>query len=78
MPICLYNFYIVVCLIGYSSLQYSKTPWNYVTKAIENLDDEKIRFQFIKEVEALYQKYKLSSEEFYVKLADLVGKTNTI
>jgi hypothetical protein len=35
------------------------------------LDDERVRSHFIKDFEALYQKH-YGSEEFYLKLADLV------
>ena len=71
-------FFIVVCLIGCSSLQYSKTPWKHVTKAIEKLDSEEIRVCFIKDLEAIYQKHKYGSEEFCSKLADLiVGNATT-
>ena len=72
LSICLYFLYIVVCLIGCLSLQQTKAPWNYVTKAIEMLDNEEIRSHFIKDLEALYHKYKYGSEEFYLKLTDLV------
>jgi hypothetical protein len=51
---------------------YSKTPWNHVSKAIEKLDKSGIRSHFIKDLEALYQKHKSGSEEFHLKLADLV------
>jgi predicted membrane protein len=73
--ICLFAyilFYIVVCLIGCSSLKDSKTPWKHVARAIEKLDNEEIRSHFIKELEALYQKHKFGSEEFCLELADLV------
>jgi len=66
------KFVALVCLIGCLSLQHSKTPWKHVTKAIEKLDNEEIRAHFIKDLEALYQKHKYDSEEFYLKLSDLV------
>jgi hypothetical protein len=53
-------------------LQYSRTPWNHVTRAIEKLNNEEIRSHFIKDLEALYQKHKCGSKEFGLKLADLV------
>jgi len=77
MDILMDNFYVkfvaFVCLIGCSSLQLqrTKTPWSYVSMAIEKLDDERVRSHFIKDFEALYQKH-YGSKEFYVKLADLV------
>ena len=40
--------------------------------AIEKLNDEEIRFCFIKDLEAVYQKHKYGSEEFCLRLADLV------
>jgi hypothetical protein len=62
-----------VTLIGYSSLlQHPKTPWKHVTKAIEKLNNEEIRSNFIIDLEALHQRYKYGSEEFCLKLADLV------
>jgi len=75
------NFYVkfiaFVCLIGCFSLQDTKTPWKHVTKAIEKLDNEGIRSQFIRDLEALYQKHKYGSEEFYLQLTDLVvGNAN--
>jgi len=66
------KFVAFVCLIGCSSLQHSKTPWKHVNKAIEKLDNEEIRFCFIKDLEALYQKHKYGSVEFCFKLADLI------
>ncbi|KAF8501423.1 hypothetical protein F5888DRAFT_1941069 [Russula emetica] len=66
-----------VCLIGCFSLQYSKTPWKHVTEAIKRLDNEGIRSHFLKDLEVLLQKHKYGSEEFCLKLADLiVGKAN--
>jgi hypothetical protein len=53
-------------------VQHSKTPWKNVTKAIEKWDNEEIRSYFIKDLEVLLQKYKDGSEEFCLKLADLV------
>jgi archaellum component FlaD/FlaE len=45
--------------------------------AIEKLNNEEIRSNFIKDLETLYQKYKYGSEEFYLKLVDLVmGNTS--
>jgi hypothetical protein len=75
--ICLFAyilFSIVVCLIGCSSSQDSKTPWKHVTRAIKKLDNEEIRSHFLKELESLYQKHKYGSKskEFCLKLADLV------
>jgi len=78
--ICLfaYTFFnIVVCLIGCSSLQHSRTPWKHVTQEIEKLDNEEIRSHFIKDFEALYQKHK-GFKEVYLKLADLVVSTATM
>ena len=72
--ICLFAhtfFYIVACLIGCSSLQHTKTPWSYVTKTIEKLEDEGVRSHFIKDLEVLYQRH-YGSEDFCLKLADLV------
>jgi len=70
------NFYVkfvaFVCLIGCSSLQHSKKPWNHITIAIEKLNNEEIRSHFIKDLEALYQTHKYGSEMFYLKLADLI------
>ena len=80
MIICLFAYTflnIVVCLIGCSSLQHSKTPWRHVTQEIEKLDNEEMRSHFIKEFEALYQKHK-GSERIYLKLADLVVDTATM
>jgi len=77
MNILMDNFYVkfvaFVCLIGCSSLQLqpTKTPWSYVAKAIEKLDDKGVRSCFINDLEALYQKH-YGSEEFCLKLADLV------
>ncbi|KAF8499045.1 hypothetical protein F5888DRAFT_1687193, partial [Russula emetica] len=81
MDILMDNFYVkfiaFVCLIGCFSLQYSKTPWKQVTKAIKKLDNEGIRFHFLKDLEVLLQKHKHGSEEFCLKLTDLiVGKAN--
>jgi len=72
LSVCLYFLYIVVCLIGCLSLQQTKAPWNYITKAIEKLDNEEIRSHFIKDLDALYYNYKYGSEEFSFKLTDLV------
>ncbi len=80
MLICLVAyifFYIVVCLIGCSSLQHSKFPWEHVTQKIEKLNNKEMRSHFIKDFEALYQKHK-GSKEFYLKLADLVVGTTII
>lgn len=66
------KFVASVCLIGCSSLQHSKTPWKYITKIIEKLDDKGIRSHFIKDMEALCQNHKYDSNEFYCKLTDLV------
>ena len=68
---------IVVCLIGCSSLQHSRSPWKHVTQEIEKLDNEEIRSHFIKDFEALYQKHK-GSKELYLKLADLIVHTATM
>jgi len=82
MDILMDNFYVkfiaFVCLIGCFSLQHSKTPWNYVTMAIQKLNDEEIRSQFINKLEDLYQKHKSSPKELYVKLADLVVDNATV
>ena len=79
LPTYSHFFYIVVCLIGCSSLQHSMTPWKYVNKAIEIFNNEERRFCFIKDLEALYQKHKYGSEEFCSKVADLiVGNASTI
>jgi hypothetical protein len=51
---------------------HSKTPWKHIPRAIEKLDNEEIRSYFIKDLETLYQKHKYGSEEFYLKLVDLV------
>jgi len=52
------NFYVkfiaFVCLIGCFSLQDTKTPWKHVTKAIEKLDNEGIRSQFIRDLEEIW------------------------
>ena len=53
-------------------------PWKYVTKAIEKLDNEKIRFSFFKNLEDLFQKHTDNSEEFYLKLADLIVDNATV
>ena len=74
MLICLFAYIflnIVVCLIGCTSLQHSKTPWRHVTQGIEKLNNEEIRSYFIKDLEALYQEHK-GSDELYLKLADLI------
>ncbi len=64
--------HIVCCLIGCLTL-HSKTPWEHVTKAIEELNnDEGKRLQFIKDLQSLHQKYKYGSKEFSFNLADLV------
>lgn len=63
---------LVVCLIGCFSLQHSKTPWKHVTKAIEKLNNEGKRSLIIKDLDALYQKHSYGSDEFYLKLADLI------
>jgi hypothetical protein len=74
---CLHFLYIVVCLIGCSSLQHSKTPWTHIPKAIEKLNNEEVRSSFTKDLETLYQKHKYGSEEFHLKLVDLmVGNAN--
>src|SRR5258707_12394702 len=63
---------IVSCLIGCLTL-HSITPWNHVTKAIEELNNnEGKRLQFITDLESLHQKYKYGSKEFSLSLADLV------
>ena len=72
LSVCLYFLYIVVCLIGCLSLQQTKAPWNYITKAIKKLDNKEIRSHFIKDLDALYYNYKYGSEEFSFKLTDLV------
>jgi hypothetical protein len=72
-----YTLYIVVCLIGCSALQHSKTPWEHVTKTTEVMDEE-IRFHFIKDFEALYQKHKHGSKEFCLKIADLIVAHATV
>ena len=56
-------------------MQHTKTPWRHVTNAIEKLDDEGVRSHFINDLEALYQKH-YGSEEFCLKLADLVVATS--
>jgi len=70
------NFYIkfiaFVCLIGCSSLQHSKKPWNHITTAIEKFNIEEIKCHFIKDLDALCQKHKYGSEMFYLTLTDLV------
>ena len=69
---CLHTL-LVVCLIGCSCTQHSKTPWKLVAKAIKVLNkNEERRSLFIKEFEALYQKHKYDSEEFGLKLADVI------
>ena len=64
--------YIVVCLIGCISIQHSKKPWDYITKAIEKLDDEDKRCHFINDLDVFYQKHKYDSKKLYFKLTDLV------
>jgi hypothetical protein len=59
-------------------LQYSKRPWRHVAKTIKILDNEEIRSHFIEDLQALCQKHKYDSEEFYLKLADLVVNTATV
>jgi hypothetical protein len=59
-------------------LQHSIHPWKHVTKAIKILNEEEIRFHFIKDLDALYQKHKYGSEELNFKLADLVVDTATM
>ena len=49
-----------------------------MTKAIEKLDNEKIRFCFLKNLEDLFQKHTDNSEEFYLKLADLIINNATV
>jgi len=66
------KFITFVCLIGCSSLQHSKAPWEHVAKAIEMLNNEEMRSLFIDKLKALYQKHKYGSQEFCLKLADLV------
>ena len=44
----------------------------HITKAIKQLNNKEIRSSFIKDLEALYQSHKYGSEEFYLKLVDLV------
>jgi len=45
----------------------------HVTKAIEELNNnEGKRLQFINDLQSLHQKYKYSSKEFSLSLADLV------
>ena len=44
----------------------------HIYKAIERLNNEEIRSSFIKDFETVYQKHKYGSEEFYLKLTDLV------
>ena len=69
----------MVCLIGCSSLQHSKTPWNHIGKTIEVLDDDEgTRSHFIKDFEALYQKHKYDSKEFGLKLADVMVDHATV
>ena len=69
----------MVYLIGCSTLQHSKTPWNYVDKTIKVLnDDEETRSHFIKDFETLYQKHKYDSEEFRLKLADVMVDHATV
>ena len=46
----------------------------HTTEIIEKLNNNEIRSYFIKDLEALYQNYKYGSEEFYLKLVDLVIK----
>ena len=68
----------MVCLIGCSSSQHSKQPWDHVDKAIKVLDDEETRSHFIKDFEAVYQKHKYGSEEFCLKLADVMVDHATV
>jgi hypothetical protein len=42
------------------------------------LHDEEIRSHFIEEFEALYQKHKYGSEEFRLKIADLIVNHATV
>jgi spore germination protein YaaH len=58
-------------------LQHSKTPWKHVTEAIKKLDNKGIK-SYIKDLEALQQEYKYSSEEFCLKVADLVVNTTNV
>ena len=72
-------FLIVVCFVGCLSSKHSKAPWEYVTKAIEKLnDEEEIRSYFFKNLEDLFQKHTDGSKEFYLKLADLIVDNATI
>jgi hypothetical protein len=49
----------------------------HIPKAIEELNNVEIRSSFTKDLETLYQKHKYGSEEFYLKLVDLVvGNAN--
>jgi hypothetical protein len=50
----------------------------HVAKPIKILNNEEIRSHFIENLDALYQKHKYGSKEFYFKLADLVVDTATI
>ena len=49
-----------------------------MTKAIEKLDNEKIRLYFLKNLEDLFQKHIDNSEEYYLKLADLIVDNATV
>ena len=49
-----------------------------MTKAIEKLNSEKKWFCFLKNLEDLFQKCTDNSEEFYLKLADLVVDNATV
>jgi hypothetical protein len=71
-------FYIVICLIGCTSLQLSRAPWKHVAKAIKKWDNKEIRSYFIKDLEVLFQKHTYGSEKFYLKLADLVIDNSSI
>ena len=68
----------MICLIGCFSSQHSKQPWNHVGKAIKVLNDEEIRSHFIKDFEAVYQNHKYGSEEFCLKLADVMVDHATV
>jgi len=67
------KFITFACLIGCIACQHSKTPWKFVTQAIDDLDKEvEIRSQVIKGLEATHQKHKYGSKEFGTELANLL------
>ena len=49
-----------------------------MTQAVEKLNDEEIRSDFLEKLEDLFQKHTNGSEKFYLKLADLIVDNATI